>query len=91
MLGKVFCLYLVLLLFVITVFFYVLLSGMNNKTFDIWREITLGLICLSHSVTLFHFCNYAHYFTNSVRYRKILFEHIYIYIYIYTIMPPSRM
>jgi len=78
MLGKVFCLYLVLLLFVITVFLYVLLSGMNIKTLDIWREFTLCLICLLHSATLFHFCNYAHYFTNIVRYQKILFEHVYI-------------
>ena len=78
MFGKVFCLYLLLLLFVITVNFYALLSGMNVKTLDISREIALGIFALIHSATLFYFCNSAHNFANTVRYQKNLFEHIYI-------------
>jgi len=68
MLGKVFCLYLVMLLLVITVALYAWLSGMNAKTVDIWREIHLGLACLLPSAMLFHVCNYAHNFANNVRY-----------------------
>ena len=77
MLGKVFCLYLVMLLFVITVALYAWLSGMNVKTLDIWREINLGFACLLCSAALFHICNYAHNFANNVRYHKTLYEHIY--------------
>jgi hypothetical protein len=72
MFGKVFCLYLVLLLFVISVTLYAWLSGMNTKTLDIGREIHLGVICLLGFATLFHVCNYAHNFANIVRYQKTL-------------------
>jgi len=74
MLGKMFCLYLVLLLFVITATFYAWLSGMYNKTVNIWREVILGIFCLLYCTTLFYYCNYAHYFANIVRYQNILFE-----------------
>ena len=67
MFGKVFCLYLMLLLFVIIVMFYELLSGMNMKTLDIGKQIALGICCLFYSAALFHICNYAHYFVNIVR------------------------
>ena len=80
MLGKVFCLYLVMLLLVITVALYAWLSGMNVKTLDIWREINLGLFWPIYSATLFYFCDYGHYFANNVRYQKTLYEQIYIYI-----------
>jgi len=83
MLGKVLCLYLVLLLFLISVALYAWLSGMNIKTINIWRELTLGFMCLLSFATFFHFCNYAHYFANNVRYQKTLYEHIYIYLYLY--------
>jgi len=69
--GKVFSLYLLLLLFVIIVNCYAWLSGMNIKTLDIWKEIALGLFCLLYSAMLFHFCNYAHNFANIVRYQTI--------------------
>ena len=72
MFGKVFCLYLLLLLFGITVTCYAWLSGMNTKTLDIWRELNLGFTCLSFLAALFHFCNYGHYFANIVRYQKTL-------------------
>jgi len=72
MFGKVFCVYLVLLLFMITMTLYECLSGMNNKAQNIWKEITLGFFCLLHSATLFHICNYAHYFANIVRYQKTI-------------------
>ena len=74
--GKVLCLYVVLLLFGITVTCYAWLSGMNIKTLNIARELTLGLFCLLHLAMFFHFCNYAHCFANIVRYQKTLFEHI---------------
>jgi len=83
MFGKVLCLYLVLLLFVITVTLYAWLSGMDIKTLNILREFSLAIFCLLYSVTLFQFCNYAHNFANSVRYQKTLFQHMYMYIYIY--------
>jgi hypothetical protein len=76
-LCKVFSLHLALLLLVITMILYAGLSGVNTRTVYVWREIILGLFCLLFSATLFHFCNYAHYFANIVRYQKILFEHIY--------------
>jgi len=72
MFGKVFCLYLVVLLFVITVSLYASLSGMNTKTLDIWREINLGGFCLLCFASLFHVCSYAHYFANTVRYQRNL-------------------
>jgi len=75
--GKVFCLYLVMLLFVITVTCYACLSGMNIKTFNIWKVFTMGIFCLLYFAALFHFCNYAHCFANIVRYQNILFEHMY--------------
>ena len=81
MFGKVFCLYLLLLLVVIIVNFYSCLSGMNATSVNIWREIHLGFFCLVFSATLFHFCNYAHNFANSVRYKKILFELTYMVIF----------
>jgi len=83
MFGKVFCLYLIVLLLVMTMALYAWLSGINMKTINIWRELTLGISCLLQSATLFHFCNYAHYFANIVRYQETLYEDIYIYIYIY--------
>jgi hypothetical protein len=73
-LGKVFPLYLVLQLLLITVNFNAFLSGMNVKTVNIWKEISLGFVCLLHSAMLFHFCNSAHYLANIVRYQKNLFE-----------------
>jgi len=82
-LGKVFCLYLLVLLFGITVSIYVWLSGMNIKTLDIWREISLGIFCLVHSATLYHFCNCAHYLANNVRYQRNLFKHIYMVFFVY--------
>ena len=91
MFGKVFCLYLLLLLFVITVNFYALLSGMNVKTLDIWREIALGIFALIHSATLFYFCNCAHYLANIVRYHGSLFEHIRVYICCFSFMLLLRM
>jgi len=75
MFGKVFCVYLVLLLFVITVTLYAWLSGI--KTLNIWREITLGFFCLLYSAMLFHICNYAYNFASIVRYQKTLCEHMY--------------
>jgi len=83
MFGKVFCLYLVLLLFLITVMLYAWLYGMNSKTLDIWTGIFLGIICLLHPATLYHFCNYAHYIANIVRYQRTLFEHIYMVLFVY--------
>jgi hypothetical protein len=77
MFGKVLCLYLVLLLAVITVNFYTWLSGLNIKTLDIGREIQLGLFGLLFLATLFNFCNYAHNFANIVRHQKVLFKDIY--------------
>jgi hypothetical protein len=68
MMGKVFCLYLVLMLFTITVSLYSWLSGMGRKRVDVWREFDFGLMCLLHTATLYHFCNYAHYLSNIVRF-----------------------
>jgi len=65
--GKVFCLYLMLLLFVIIVNVYELLSGMNMKTLDIGKQVAFGICCVLIFAALFHFCNYAHYFVNIVR------------------------
>ena len=95
MCGKVFSLYLMLLLFEIIVTLFVCLSGMNNKRVKLWSTIIVGLLVLMHSATLYHFCNYAHYFANIVRYQRTLFEsthththiHTHIYIYIYTGFP----
>jgi len=84
MFGKVMCLYLVVLLFVITVSLYAWLSRVNNKTSDIWSEMNLGSFCLVCLAVLFRICNYAHYFANTVRYQNTLYEYIYIYIYIYS-------
>jgi hypothetical protein len=72
-----FCLYFVLLLFVITVSLYAWLSGVNSKTLDIWKEINCGLVSLFSFGMLFHICNYAHNFANIVRYQKTLYEHMY--------------
>jgi len=80
MFGKVFCLYLIMILLVMTMTLYAWLSGMNIKTMNIWREIILGISSLIHFGTLFHFCNYAYYFANIVRYQKTLYEDIYVYI-----------
>jgi len=80
MFGKVFSLYLLLLVFVIIVNFYAWLSGMNIKTLNVWKVIGLGFFCLLYSALLFHFCNYAHYFANIVRYEKTLYEYILQYI-----------
>jgi len=77
MFGKVFCLHLVMLLLGITVTLYTWLSGMNAKTVYMWRQITFGLFCLLNSATLFHFCNYAHYFANIVRYQRSSYDHIF--------------
>jgi len=82
-LGKLLCLYLVLLLLVITMLLYSWLSGMNTKTAYLWREIIVGLFCLFYSAGLFHFCNYAHNFANIVRYQRTLYEHIYIVLFVY--------
>jgi len=83
MFGKVFSLYLVALLFVITVSLYASLSGLNIKTLDIWKEIYLGIFFLLNSATLFYFCNSAHNFANIVRYQKTLFENIYTVRFVY--------
>jgi len=69
-------------MFMTIVTLYAWLSGMNTKT-NIWIEINLGIFFVLYPATLFHFCNYAHYFVNIVRYQKILFEYIYICIYMW--------
>jgi hypothetical protein len=79
MLGKLFFVNIMQLLFVITVILFVGLSEMNIMTLNIWREINLAVFFLSYSATLFHYCNYAHHFANIVRYHKTLYEHIYVY------------
>jgi len=81
--SKLFCVIILQLLLVIIVIVYAWLSGMNFKTLNILREISLGPSCLMYSATLFHFCNYAHYFANTVRYQKILCEDIYMVLFIY--------
>jgi len=75
--GKVFCLYLVLHLLVIIVNLYALLTGMNNNTVKFFRGLHLSFFFLFIFATVYHFCNYAHYIANIVRYGNILFEHIY--------------
>jgi phosphoglycerol transferase MdoB-like AlkP superfamily enzyme len=75
--GKMFCLYLVLLLFMITLALYAWLSEMNTKIVNLWRVINLGLFGLFYCATLFHFCNYGHHLANIVRYQKVLFEHVF--------------
>jgi len=79
MLGKLFCVNIVLLLLVTNGMLFVCLSEMNIKTLNIGKEIPLCFFCLVYLATLFHFCNYAHYFANIVRHQKTLYEHIYIY------------
>ena len=107
MFGKVFSLYLMLVLFEIIVMLFECLSGMNNKRIKLWSTIIVGLLVLMHSATLYHFCNYAHYFANVVRYQRTLFEnthtythththihthtHTHIYIYIYIQGVPGGM
>jgi len=76
-LGKLFCLYLVMMLFVITITLYALLSGMDIKTLDIWRELNLAFPCFLCFAAMYRVCNYSHNFTNIVRYHKTLYEHIY--------------
>jgi len=80
MFGKLLSLYLVLLMFKITVMLFACLSGMNDKAVNLGNTINLGLFALIYSATLYHICNYAHYFANIVRYKNI-FLNIYIYIY----------
>jgi hypothetical protein len=93
MFGKVFCLYLMLLLFLITVMLYAWLSGMNDKRANLCNTIISGLSTLIYSATLFHICNYAHYMANTVRYQRTSHEYIYIClcvyicIYIYILLP----
>ena len=77
--GKVFSVYLVLLLFVITFSLYGWLSGMNTNTDHFRKEIYSGITCLLCMAVLYCVCNYGHYFANIVRYQNIIFEHIYIY------------
>jgi hypothetical protein len=67
MMGKVFCLYLILLLLGITMALYGFLSRMNGKQLISFAQIDLGLLCLSFTAALYHFCNYAHCFSNIVR------------------------
>jgi hypothetical protein len=78
MFGKVLCLYLMQLLFMIIGIVFVWLSGVKIKTVNIWKEIILVVLCLAYSATLFHVCNYAHYFANTVRYQKTLYEDLYV-------------
>jgi hypothetical protein len=66
--GKVFCLYLVLMLLTITVSLYASLSGINRKTVNVRKEIDMGFLCLIITATLYHFCDYAHYISNIVRF-----------------------
>ncbi|GFG38418.1 hypothetical protein Cfor_06732 [Coptotermes formosanus] len=66
MMGKVFCLYLVLMLFTITVSLYAWLSGINRKSVKVWKEFHLGTMCLLSTATLYQFCNCAHYLSNIV-------------------------
>ena len=76
--GKVFSLYLVLLLIQITFSLYGWLTGMNAKTVNVWKEFILFTIYLFFTAMLYYICNYGHYFANIVRYQNIIFEHIYI-------------
>jgi len=82
----VFCLYLMLLLFLITVMLYAWLSGMNDKRANLCNTIISGLSTLIYSATLFHICNYAHYMANTVRYQWTSHEYIYIYVCVYIYM-----
>jgi len=83
MFSKLFCVNILQLLLMIIVFLFVWLSGMNIKTLNTLREISLGPFCLMYSATLFHFCSHAHCFANTVRYQKILCEDIYMVLFIY--------
>ncbi|XP_021922817.1 gustatory and odorant receptor 22-like [Zootermopsis nevadensis] len=65
MMGKVFCLYLVLLLLAITMSLYGFLSQMDEKQIT-FAHTGLGVFSLFCIAALYHFCNLAYYSSNIV-------------------------
>lgn len=66
MMGRVFVLYLLLMLLATTMSLYGFISGLKAKQVDFMREMNSLLLCLFSVSVLYHVCNYAHYFSRGV-------------------------
>jgi hypothetical protein len=66
--GKVFGLYLLLLLLSVSVSLYGVLSRLKEKQGQLMVEVASGGLCLVNILALYYYCNCAHSFSNKVRF-----------------------
>jgi hypothetical protein len=64
--GKVFGLYLLLLLLSVTVSLYGVLSRLQEKQTQLFLELDAGGACLFNILAVYYFCNCAHSCSNTV-------------------------
>jgi hypothetical protein len=72
--GKVFVLYLLLMMLSITVSLYGILSRLKNKQEQLMVEVGAGCACLFNVLAMYYFCNSGHYFSNTVSVNSLLLQ-----------------
>jgi hypothetical protein len=72
--GKVFGLYLLLMMLSITVSLYGILSRLKNKQAELMVEVGAGGASLFNVLAMYYFCNSAHSFSNKVRVYSLLLQ-----------------
>jgi hypothetical protein len=72
--GKVFGLYLLLMLLSTTVSLYGVLSRLKNKQAQPLVEVCAAWVCLFTILAVYYFCNCAHSFSNTVSFHSLLLQ-----------------
>jgi hypothetical protein len=72
--GKVFGLYMLLMLLSLTVTLYGMLSRLKTKQALIIVEVGAGGVCLFITSAVYYFCNCAHSFSNTVSFHSWLLQ-----------------
>jgi hypothetical protein len=72
--GKVFGLYVVLMLFSTTVSLYGVLSRLQKKQAELMLELKAGVNCFFTILAVYYFCNCAHSFSNTVSFHSLLLQ-----------------
>jgi hypothetical protein len=72
--GKVFGLYLLLMMLSITVSLYGMLTRLKNKETQLMVEVGADGACLFNVLAMYYFCNSAHAFSNTVSLHSLLLQ-----------------
>jgi hypothetical protein len=72
--GKVFGLYLLLMMLSITISLYGMLTRLKNKQAQLMVEAGVGGVCFFTILAVYFFCNSAHALSNSVSIHSLLLQ-----------------